>query len=217
VILDEKAHTVVLLPRVPRGRLALYLHGSGGTERTLIDTRKRERVAEALLADGYVVAAALAGGNQWGNAATVRDYRSLAATLQRRYGLTRVYLVAESMGGLAGMQLGRTLPAAKALVGIYPVCDLRTMVRHRSFTAAIRAAWAGRSPKAVEPVAPATVPMLVWASPDDTVVPRSTNGAACVARAAASGTPATLVSTVGEHGDPSNFRPADVVRFFDAH
>jgi hypothetical protein len=59
--------------------------------------------------------------------------------------------------------------------------------------------------------------MIVWASAGDTIVPRATNGASCVARARAAGTPATLVPTVGDHGDPSNFRPADVVRFFDAH
>jgi hypothetical protein len=121
------------------------------------------------------------------------------------------------MGGLAGMQLGNRLPAAKALAGIYPVCDLRTMVRHRTFTAAIAAAWAGRSAKAVEPVTPARLPMIVWASAGDTIVPRSTNGASCVARATAAGTPATLVPTVGDHGDPSNFDPAAMVAFFDAH
>jgi pimeloyl-ACP methyl ester carboxylesterase len=217
VIDDERAHTVVLLPHELRGRLALYLHGSGGTEHSLLMARKRERVANALLADGYVVAAALSGGNEWGNARTVADYRAFAETLMRRYALTRVYLIAESMGGLAGMQLGNRLPQAKALVGIYPVCDLRTMVRHRTFTAAIHAAWAGRSAKAVEPVSPARLPMIVWASAGDTIVPRATNGGSCVARARAAGTPATLVPTVGDHGDPSNFRPADVVRFFDAH
>lgn len=217
VLVDERAHTLVLLPRSSRGRLALYLHGSGGTEHALLMARKRERVANALLADGYVVAGALAGGNAWGNPATVADYRVFAETLLRRYRLTRVYLVAESMGGLAGMQLGDRLPQAKALAGIYPVCDVRTMVRHRSFTAAIRAAWSGRDPTAVEPVAPAHLPTVVWASAGDTIVPRATNGAACVARVKAAGTPATLVATVGDHGDPSNFRPADVVRFFDAH
>src|SRR5206468_73071 len=82
-------------------------------------------------------AAALAGGNAWGDARTVEDYRAFTTSLMRRYHLTRVYLMAESMGGLAGMQLGDRLPRAQALVGIYPVCDLRTMVRHRTFTAAI--------------------------------------------------------------------------------
>jgi alpha-beta hydrolase superfamily lysophospholipase len=217
VLEDERAHTLVLLPREPRGRLALYLHGSGGNEHSLLVVRKRERVANALLAHGYVVAAALAGGNAWGNRTTVQDYRAFTATLMRRYHLTRVYLIAESMGGLAGMQLGDRLAQAKALVGIFPVCDLRTMVRHRSFTAAIHAAWAGRSANAVEPVTPARLPMLVWASDGDTIVPRATNAASCVARAKAAGTPATLVSTVGDHGDPSNFQPAAVVAFFDAH
>jgi pimeloyl-ACP methyl ester carboxylesterase len=217
VLEDERTHTLVLLPHANRGRLVLYLHGSGGNEHSLLLLKKRERVANALLADGYVVAAALAGGNAWGNATTVQDYRAFAATLMRRYHLTRIYLMAESMGGLAGMQLGDRLPAAKALIGIYPVCDLRTMVRHRTFTAAIAAAWAGRSPTAVEPVSPARLPMIIWASADDTVVPRATNGASCVARARASGTPATLVPTVGEHGDPSNFRPEAVTTFFDAH
>src|SRR4051794_4166543 len=134
VVEDERAHTLVLLPHRPRGRLALYLHGSGGNERSLLMVRKRERVANALLADGYVVAAALAGGNAWGNPTTVQDSRAFAGRLMRRYHLSSVYLMAESMGGLAGMQLADRFPAAKALAGIFPVCDLRTMVRHRSFT-----------------------------------------------------------------------------------
>lgn len=217
VLDDQRARTLVLLPARSRGRLVLFVHGSGGNEHSLLLERKRERVANALLADGYVLAAALAGGNAWGNPTTVQDYRAFATALMQRYHLTRVYMMAESMGGLAGMQLGNRLTAARALVGIYPVCDLRTMLRHRSFTAAIAAAWAGRGAEAVEPVAPARLPTMVWASAGDTVVPRASNGASCVARARAAGTSATLVPTAGEHGDPSNFQAAAVVRFFDAH
>jgi pimeloyl-ACP methyl ester carboxylesterase len=217
VIDDPAAHTLVLLPRTSRGRLALFLHGFGGDEHSLL-VPKRERVAEALLADGYTVGAALAGGNAWGDAATVRDYGTFARSLMRRYDLHSVYLIAESMGGLAGMQLAGRLPQTKALAGIYPVCDLRTMTHHsRRFTTAIEAAWRGRSARAVSPVTPAGVPMRVWASAADTVVARATNGAACVWRARAAGTDAVLIPTVREHGDPSNFRPAAVVAFFDAH
>jgi pimeloyl-ACP methyl ester carboxylesterase len=217
VLDDPAARTLVMLPTTSRGRLALYLHGFGGDEHALL-VPKRARVANALLADGYTVAGALAAGNAWGDPGTVQDYTAFARTLMRRYDLTRVYLVAESMGGLAGMQIAGRLPEAKALVGIFPVCDLRTMTHHSArFTAAIRTAWRRRSARAVEPVAPARLPTRIWASAADTVVPRAANGASCVTRARAAGADAALVPTVGEHGDASNFRPAAITAFFDAH
>ena len=66
----------------------------------------------------------------------------------------------------------------------------------------------------MSPVQVGRTPMIVWASPADTVVKASTNAAVCVAEAKAAGAEVTYFQTTGEHGDPSNYQPAAVVRFF---
>jgi predicted peptidase len=54
----------------------------------------------------------------WGSPASVADYVRLA----HRLGYPRIYILAESMGGLDAVQLiDRLHPEAWA--GIYPVCD----------------------------------------------------------------------------------------------
>ena len=59
--------------------------------------------------------------------------------------------------------------------------------------------------------------MMVWASPQDTVVDASHNAALCVAEGRAAGGSVTCTRTAGDHGDRSDFHPTQVLAFFDAH
>jgi pimeloyl-ACP methyl ester carboxylesterase len=217
---DQQA--VVRSPAHPNGRLVLFLHGASGSAEDVLrigDGLRADLVA-GLVAAGYVVAAGDAHGAAWGNAASVADYEALVSEARRRTGATSVYLLAESMGGLAAAQLttpGR-VDGLRAYAGIYPVCDLSSV--RGIFAASIDAAHGADSDAAVAALSPVrpdpAVPLMIWASAADTVVPREQNADVCVAEVHAGGGQAVLNSTVGEHGDPSNFVLPQVLAFFDA-
>ena len=216
VLDDAGTATTTIVPRRSNGALVVFLHGWGQTRQGLLVRRSQATMARALTARGYTLLAADAALKAWGDPASVGDYRRAIGRTQQRYGLRDVFLMGESMGGLATMQLARTLQAVRAVVAWYPVCDVRTMTAER-FQASIDAAWSGRSRRAVSPVAVGSTPMLIWASAADTVVDARTNAAVCTAAARKAGAQVTYFHTTGEHGDPSNFAPSIVVDFFEQH
>jgi pimeloyl-ACP methyl ester carboxylesterase len=217
VIDDARRQSMLVVPEHPVGALAVYVHGSGQGRRSILDSPRDFGVAHALADHGYLVLAADAGGKAWGNAASIADYTALIETTVRHYRIRDVFLMAESMGGLATMQLARRVPRVRAVTAWYPVCDLRTMAKLPRFAHAIAAAWAGTDRSVVSPVSVPRVPMTIWASPKDTVVSSARNAAYCAAAGEAAGGTVDYVHTVGEHGDPSNFRPEAVLHFFEQH
>jgi pimeloyl-ACP methyl ester carboxylesterase len=216
VVDDEASSSLVIVPKKANGGLVVFLHGWGQTRWSLLSRREEAGVAHAVSEAGFTILAADADGKAWGDSRSIQDYRQLIDRTQQRYGLRDVFLMGESMGGLATMQLARLLPDVQAATAWFPVCDIRTM-HERRFQATIRAAWRGRSRSPVSPVRVGDTPLLVWASPHDTVVNAATNAAVCVAEAKAAGAPVTYFHTTGEHGDPSNYQPETVVQFFDKY
>jgi pimeloyl-ACP methyl ester carboxylesterase len=217
VVDDRATGSVLVVPAHPVGSLAVFVHGSGQTRYSILRTERDFIVARELVEHGYLVLAADAGGRAWGDAASVAEYERLIATTVRDRRVRDVVLMAESMGGLATMQLAARVPDVRAVVAWYPVCDLRTMEHKPSYAAAIAKAWARGDRRVVSPVAVPAVPMRIWASPDDTVVSAARNAAVCATEARRAGAPVTYVHTTGEHGSLSNFHPSEVLTFFDAH
>jgi pimeloyl-ACP methyl ester carboxylesterase len=217
---------LVLRPHEPGDRVVLFAHGTGEQAATLATEKRKSATIRALLEAGYAVAASDAHGDAWGNAQSVRDYLALVAHL-RAEGLRRVYVLAESQGGLASLLLLRRAPA-RAWAGIYPVCDVLSVYHRHSpgYKRSIRAAYgvrnlvelrgraASRSP--VTPLGVRGLPMIFWASPQDDAVSKAANTDRCARLAAERGAKVTVVATIGEHGNASNFDPARLVRFFDA-
>jgi pimeloyl-ACP methyl ester carboxylesterase len=216
VVDDEATASLVILPQRSNGGLVVFLHGWGQTRWSLLSRREEASVAHAVSEAGFTVLAADAAGKAWGDPASVADYRMLIDRATSQYRLHDVFLMGESMGGLATMRLARTLPDVRAVTAWFPVCDVRTM-RQARFQASIRSSWRGRSRAAISPVRVGDTPMTVWASPADTTVPASTNAAACVAEAKAAGAQVTYFHTTGEHGDPSNYSPSGVTAFFQKY
>jgi pimeloyl-ACP methyl ester carboxylesterase len=216
VLDDDASSSLVVVPKRSNGGLVVFLHGWGQTRWSLLSRREEASVASAVSDAGFTLLAADAGGKAWGDPASLADYERLIARTRQRYDLQDVFLMGESMGGLATMQLARRLNDVRAATAWFPVCDLRTMQQAR-FQDTIRSAWAGRSRSAVSPVAVGDTPLLVWASAADTVVDATTNAAVCVDEAKAAGAEVTYFHTTGEHGDPSNYDPATVVAFFERH
>jgi pimeloyl-ACP methyl ester carboxylesterase len=216
VVDDDRTASLVIVPKRSNGGLVVFLHGWGQTRWSLLSRREEASVAHAVSEAGFTVLAADADGKAWGDAASIADYRTLIERTQSRYRLHDVFLMGESMGGLATMQLARTLPDVRAATAWFPVCDIRTM-REPRFQASIRAAWRGSSRAAIAPVQVGDTPMIVWASPADTIVNAATNAAVCVSEAKAAGAQVTYFHTTGEHGDPSNYSPSGVTAFFEKY
>lgn len=57
--------------------------------------------------------------------------------------------------------------------------------------------------------------MLAWASPMDTLVAKSENADLLRSRVDQAGGSVTVISTVGDHGDSSNFQADRLLAFFD--
>ncbi len=205
----------VIRPSVPNGDLVLYVHGAGGSAASLEEAPQATKILQPLLAAGFTVASSDADGPQtWGNPASVAAYVALAHHLRH----ARIGIVAQSMGGLDGVQLIDLLhPFAWA--GIYPVDNLASIGPSISplYWQIFETAWEGQPPKSVSPAKAEDVtdlPVLLWASPEDTIVPKVENADVMAHWMRRGGAHVTEVTTEGDHGDPSNFQPARLVRFF---
>lgn len=208
-------------PRYPTP-LAIVFHGVGG------DASSHGFVEYTLLEAGYIVAMS-DGSGTWhaGNQASVDEYARLYRYVRDRLPVGPVVFVAESMGGLAALNLiaQRAVPRPAAWVGYSPAINLRGLYDLLPDNAAnIRAAYgiasdgsdyvtrtAGCDPN-LRPVDDfAGVPMLVFHSPGDTVVPKATNIDQLRARIGPLAAEATTIVTSGDHGDVSNVSAENLV------
>jgi len=214
--------SVLLVPQTSNGRLVLFAHAAGATAEAVLGVGDLGRgdLAAGLVAAGYTVAASDAHGDAWGNATSLADYTALAREAAARTGTTSVYLVGESMGGLATAQLSLrgALPGVRAYAGIYPVCDLSSI--RAQFADSIQAANGEGTAALFTALSPVpldgSVPVKIWASEGDRTVPKQQNAVVCVQQAQAKGGRAELVDTIGDHGDVSNFDLPALLAFFDS-
>jgi hypothetical protein len=213
--------------------LVLFAHGSRQTE-TAAALEPIGDVSEALLDAGYAVASSEQHGTNWGNPASVRDLESLYRYVDDLVGVDGpVFLLAQSMGGLSSLTLaaeGRVPVAAWA--GIYPATNLGAAwdspgLQHDDIANAFGISPTrpddydtrtyGSDPMRVDPARFEGIAMRFYASQDDTVIPPDLHSEQLMRRLAGRASEAVLVPHIGQHGDPSAFRPADVVAFFDRH
>jgi fermentation-respiration switch protein FrsA (DUF1100 family) len=203
---------VILEPRVPSQGIVVYAHGNNQDERAVLTGANVAPVAGRLLREGYYVVGAYAGGNAWGNPGSLAEYERVISEVRSLSDVDDVFLWGESMGGLPSLELASRVGGVKAWAGVYPVCDARTVMGQGDLLAGIEQAYPDRRTGAVSPVAMPDVPLMFWASPDDTRVPKATNTDACAAKAKGR---ATVITTKGNHGDPSNFDPDALAEFFN--
>ncbi len=99
------------------------MHGLGEGHYALeIDPRKQQ-VALDCLHDGYLMAAAIAGGDLWESPTAVAKYKALCDYLKANYGITKIILWAQSMGGLpaCGLIEAGTVPEICGALFTYPL------------------------------------------------------------------------------------------------
>ena len=214
---------VLIRPAERTPKVVVYTHGSGEHVENIFRDPKKEPVFNALLNAGYAIAATDAHGDNWGSAASERDQLALVAALRER-DLRDVHVLALSMGGFNGLQLLDDV-AVRAWAGIFPACDLRSVYALGLYPDQIRAAYdrtgrrlgdaiARRSPVDFDPRD--GLPMRFWASPGDRVIPKRENTDRCAALARERGARVEVTTTTGDHGDPSNYDAAGVLRLFES-
>jgi alpha-beta hydrolase superfamily lysophospholipase len=216
---QSSALAMVLTPAKSNGKLVVYFHGAGETARAPIQTPALKTITDPLLAAGYTIASSDAGGVAWGNPESVDDYLALIQSVKKDYSLHELYFIAGSMGGVPSLEVMNRTSDVKAWAGIFPVCDVSTLKTNVAIQQQLHLAYPKGVPLSrLSPIPiDGNVPMLFWASPGDRTVPAATNAAACAARVVKAGGDARVITTQGDHGDPSNYDPATLLAFFASH
>lgn len=203
----------LLIAPKPNGQLVIAAHGHGGNVTEWSSGKQQTGILGALIDAGYSVASSDAHGDAWGNPQSVADYKDLRAWALTKGNFKSTVVLGQSMGGLAALQLLTQVPDATTFVGIFPVCNLSTVVARFPDVAK---AWPQGSAGQLSPVdlsGTSGKRLIFFSSPDDTVVPKATNTDACAAAAKAASADVSVVQASGDHGDQSAFQPAAVVKF----
>lgn len=207
----------------PRGVL-IYHHGAGEDLDDLLARQRDGSLVDRVLEAGWAVAASQAHGDHWGNQASVDANAALWEAVDQRLDVDDVVLLAHSMGGLSSLScvVAGCVPDVDGWIGIYPLVDPRTMAQSSIAAGAVPAieeAHGGEPPTRLIPLENVDllvdVPMLVWASPDDEVVPMEHNAAELARRVEAAGGDADLRVAQGGHGHPSHYDIDAVLAFLE--
>lgn len=233
----DGVHTVAEIPATyspsTPSRVAVYVHGMNGLADKIWNNEYMKPVTTALVNAGYIVIASdFKQQNNWGNTQSSIDMKNLLDAYKKRFNLEeKPYMIMQSMGGMATLNAiaqGKVNP--KAVVGLFPACNLAVSYPFYQYTDAINASYGitvdnpysiaakGHDPiHDIDPAIYQSIPFKIWASSDDHYVPKIDNTDAFRDRINGIGGNVTVVSSTGDHGDPSNYQPTDIVNFFNAH
>jgi pimeloyl-ACP methyl ester carboxylesterase len=209
----------------------IYNHGIGQSIASVAASPPQSNFVHSLTTAGFVVIASnyrdLAC---WGNQECVEDISNLQTLWRSRLNLSpRPFVIGESMGGIVtwnAISHGALKPMA--VVGIYPVCNLKSVYSERAFVPTIQTAYdfalssgysaatKGFDPMLASPSTFVVFPIQIWASYRDHSVFRSQNADAFAQAINAAGGTVTVNTSRGRHGDPSNFDAAAVIAFFSS-
>lgn len=199
-VAPARAGNILLKPDGKTNRVVVVMHGSGGSAENILSPGVRTST-DVFLQRGFAVAASDAYGPQnWGSPESVRANLNMVRRL-RLAGYDRVFLIGGSMGGLDTMQMiGRVHPEAVALVA--PVCNLRGVP---VLDAMVSMQWGDRRPEYLSPVSAEPwvgMPTRIWASPEDTWVPKDRNADFCARELRRDGAKVTFKLGKGDHNNP---------------
>ena len=208
--------------------LILVAHGNNGDALTpLFGSTAQKTFYSSALADGYAVASSDMHGSwgTWGSPTSVTDLLNLYRYVKANYAIGPVVLLGESAGGATMFNAlsQRVLPEVAAAIFWYPVANLAEEYNNHNFSAPIKSAYGVASladidqnvysPVNLPGYAFRGVPMRVYASAGDTVVPTALNSQIVIDKAKDFAPEATIVVTTGDHGHSSNFQWADAKAF----
>ncbi|MBD1541007.1 hypothetical protein G9E11_01800 [Arthrobacter sp. IA7] len=219
--------------RVP-SPLILFSHSHGANESQPYADGPTRNVINALHDAGYIVASTVGTpvGFEFGNPSLVDSQAALYKYVRDHYNVSSVSIYAISMGGLGGLNSARDprIPGVRAFVASSPICSLAYAYANaaQGWPAEVRTAYgvasdgsnyaaktAGSDPL-LKPTDFEGIPMLIIASPGDTIVTKAANTDAFVT--ALNGiTDTTVITASGEHNDTTQYPGASIVAFFDRY
>lgn len=217
VFFSGKPALLAMARHNPDHRVVLYVHGAGEEGNSFFTGAEKQGIVNTLYAHGFALASMDAEGTAWGSDTSLADYLTFIRYL-RRVGLTNIYVLCQSMGGLDALRLAGRV-RIRAWAGIYPLANLSSIdagsrpAIESTLGDAFARYWQTLSPAPIR--FPAGLRVILWSSYGDTVVPRAENTDVIAAAARREGARVRVVTTTGNHGDPSNFEPATLVRFFE--
>lgn len=210
----------------------IYDHGFGQTINSITANPPQSTFVQTLVKAGYaVIASEYRNPTCWGSMECAEDIANLQTLWHSLLNLTaQPYVIGESMGGMVSWDaISHDTLKPLAVVGIYPACNLADMYANWIFAPFIQAAYgfdsppqypaatAGFDPLLTPPRKFTGFPILIWASYGDHVVARSRNEDPFAAAINAAGGRVTIRTSMGDHGDSSNFDAQAVISFFLAH
>lgn len=203
----------------PPTRLVIFFHGLDSDEHILTGDAVHQKLTDTLVDNGFAIVASKAGGNAYGNPDSQRDYLELGRVAAHHYRVNDVYLLAESMGTVAAVNVlaAGIGPQIRALAAISPALDLNSAPQQYHF--GINAVFPDR--RVLERVNPINLPpesvagrnLRFYASPNDSLVGRDANALAFQARFGSVAN-ISVVECAGGHVDPSCYQGDDIARWF---
>jgi hypothetical protein len=204
--------------------LVIFFHGLDTDDYVLTGDEVHKRLTDQLVYAGFAVVASRAGGNAYGNAASQHNYRELARVAVKHYKVADVYLLAESMGTVAAVNLLGTSNLLgssetfriRGLAAISPVLDLNSAPPGHQADIAKR-----YRDESLDSVNPMKLPldslrgknMRFYVSHDDSLAATEENAAAFQTRFG-SAAKISIVPCKGGELDPSGIQGTDIVRWF---
>jgi pimeloyl-ACP methyl ester carboxylesterase len=227
----------VLTPAKPNGRLVIALHGLWEQDLSWMEgsgyaTGAFLPMVKTLVDAGYTVAAPLMRGtasnaDTAGNLTAQQCVKDAYDIMVNKYGLNRrAYLLGNSAGALTGLIMieTRPFPIAAAYLAEPPV-DMVSAWSNTTF----KDAW-GSNTSLRDQYDPyqrpasdfAGVPMYLLGSSSDTVVPKASHMTAFINNRLNPANPAAsriywAFDASGAHGDPTHFRPIDLLTLFNSN
>lgn len=198
--------------------LVVFFHGLDTDEHSPISDASHKKLTDTLLNAGYAVVSSNAGGNAYGNPASRQQYLNLARLAAYHYHVADIYLLAESMGAIAAVDIlanPDTLPV-RGLVAISPALNLGDAPP--PYRKAIEAAYPGQS---IDAVSPMNLPpdqligkrLRFYASQDDKIVPTADNASAFDDRFGSMAS-ISIVHCSGGHMAAACMQGNDIVRWY---
>ncbi|MFE0751285.1 alpha/beta hydrolase [Gordonia sp. NPDC058843] len=217
VVVDGENTLSVVDANVTTRGVVVYFHGLDEDESILDKDDPHRDLVRDLTNAGYAVVASRAGGNAFGNKASQVNYAELTTWAADRYRVSDVFFLAESMGAIAAVNLLAKDPGPRprGLAAIGPALSFEEAADD------YRTSIADANPDPAE-VDPMKLPVeslngsniRLYVSPDDTLVPTSTNADAFRARFGRVAD-ISIVECTGPHLAPSCLQGEDVVTWFN--
>jgi hypothetical protein len=192
----------------PPTRLVIFFHGLDTDEHVLTADPMHQKLTDVLIDNGFAVVASKAGGNAYGNPDSQRDYRELARVAAAHYRVNDIYLLAESMGTIAAVNILATSPAVQNLHSAPPQYHFGINAVHPD-----KAVLEKINPINLPPESLAGKNLRFYASPNDSLVPSNANALAFQSRFGSVAN-ISVVPCTGDHMDESCSQGDDIARWF---